>query len=433
MRIYDNYGLARKYNIISVIKEDCKGKVSLVKDKITGVKRVVKEVSLNSKYKDSILREAVILKNLNHHYIPTIINMFQNDQSIFIVEEYIEGQNMYEYIIENGLFSQEKASDYGAKLADIIKYLHTNESFRVCHLDIQPKNIIINKNQIFLIDFGNGRSAKDCGNGSPIMATEGFAPPEQYNNGFPRTMDQAIKADLYSLKAVMLYMETGQVYTNNKEENNTDIDMKTKKEFNISVAGIQSGVGATYTALGLTAALNRKGQAAVYKENNDHNTVRGMARSNKDIRFEQGYFTFQGCKMMPKYSENVRIEQNENIAIRDEGVFNQDGVYGDLLILVMKNDFLGRVTFDKVKNSIREYIDRQRKTPIAVINQCGGNFAYDYAEEGFLSCHRVSYSDDPFQSITGESNIIGEIINYLHKEVGRDYKEEKRKSLWTRT
>lgn len=197
-----------KYSLICRIKSDDKGNVFLAEHKTMGVKRIIKQAMGDEAYRISLMREAYILSRLKHPFIPSVCDIEESDGAFYIIEEYIEGQSLYDYIRKNGIFEQNKGLETGVKLAKIIDFLHSGHSFRVCHLDIQPKNIIIKDNQIYLIDFGNAVCSDDTANAC-VMATRGFAPPEQYVSGFGENIPETLSADIYGFGAVLLYMLTG--------------------------------------------------------------------------------------------------------------------------------------------------------------------------------------------------------------------------------
>ena len=124
--------------------------------------------------KDSghILKEASLIKNLKHPHIPIIYDIYEDDISICIIEEYI--------------------SDIGVKLCNILEYLH-NYQDGIIHLDIKPDNIIIDENNnVKLIDFGNALYGDESQQLS--MLSPGYAAPEQYDN---RQLTRS--ADIYSV------------------------------------------------------------------------------------------------------------------------------------------------------------------------------------------------------------------------------------------
>lgn len=353
----------------------------MAEHKAMGVKRIIKKATGHTVYRESLMREADILRELRHESVPRLCDIEEKDDMFCIIEEYIEGKNLYDFIREKGVLDQDGALEYAVRLAAVIEFLHFGNSFKVFHLDIQPKNIIISDEKVYLTDFGNSKTDRDFGKRQRMMATEGFAPPEQYDEDFATEADNGIRADIYGFGAVLLYMLTGRYIAAAREEKpacnpkellegrcgnelkNLITDalsinaqyrqadfsvlgsrLRIIKEgggmtlgvnrgpYVISVAGIKHGVGTTYVAMALMAQLERRGISAVYEENNDSDTVRSLARAYSDIKYELGWFVYMGCRLKPKYDKSIRLSAAESVIIRDEGVWSGTGSYGQLLL-----------------------------------------------------------------------------------------------------
>lgn len=433
-----------KYSLICRIKSDDKGNVFLAEHRTMGVKRIIKQAIGDGAYRKSLMREAYILSRLKHPFIPSVCDIEETDGAFYIIEEYIEGQSLYDYIRENGIFEQHKGLEAGVKLAKIIDFLHSGHSFGVCHLDIQPKNILIKDNQIYLIDFGNAKCSDDAAK-TQVMATKGFAPPEQYMTGFGESMPDTLSADIYGFGAVLLYMLTG-IYKESFEAGETEA-MLCKRQVNdnvisiisnalnkksayrqnsmsiicrqmvkaitdsvmtdkvvsdrglsgravsyravtggaindgeacfekaepyiVSVAGMDRGTGATYTALLLTVLLREKGICAVYEENHHRDTVRKLARNYSQIKYDKGCFVLRGITMKPKYNDNIRIHTDCDVIVRDEGTVEECKAAGDYLVIVAQADILGWAGLKPSLELLEQDMSAYEKNISVVFNRC---------------------------------------------------------------
>ncbi|NLT97589.1 MAG: serine/threonine protein kinase [Christensenellaceae bacterium] len=152
----------------------------------------------------SFVHESNILKALNHKGLPAFANEFQNDATICIVREFVEGKPVNQYITEKHLSNQEIIG-IGAALCNILIYLHGQQP-PVIHRDIKPQNVIVkNDGQVVLIDFDIARvynSASEAD--TQFFGTREYAPPEQY--GFSQTNS---RTDIYSFGILLRYMLTG--------------------------------------------------------------------------------------------------------------------------------------------------------------------------------------------------------------------------------
>jgi serine/threonine protein kinase, bacterial len=164
-------------------------------------------------------REANVLYQLKHDQIPqfreTFQETFQNQVSLFLVQEYVAGKN-YRTLLEErqprGLkFNESECRDLLLKLLPVLEYIH---SLGVIHRDISPENLILRQGDGLpvLIDFGGVKQvavtlASEFGNVTNTatrLGKMGYAPEEQMLAGkvFPHS-------DLYALAATILVLLTG--------------------------------------------------------------------------------------------------------------------------------------------------------------------------------------------------------------------------------
>ncbi|MCB2300799.1 serine/threonine-protein kinase [Clostridium tagluense] len=196
--------LDEKYEIIKVLGRGGMGTVYLCKNNRLGNFWAIKEV--NGQWKDKIdfLAEPNLLKNLSHIGIVRIIDIFYEDDNLYIVEDYIEGTTLKEYVEAKGSLSAELVTDISLQLCSILGYLH---SFNppIIYRDLKPANIMIkSNNKVVLIDFGIARTYKENQEGDTmILGSMGYIAPEQLINA-----QSNAQTDIYSLAATMFFMLT---------------------------------------------------------------------------------------------------------------------------------------------------------------------------------------------------------------------------------
>lgn len=138
------------------------------------------------------------LKNLNTLNIPNIEKIIKKEDKIYSVEEYIQGINLREYRDRYQIKTVD-IIDMCLKLVDILVMLSEKE---IIHRDIKPDNIIVKKNEVYLIDFNISRIYKDNTTlDTELFGTKGFASPEQF--GYEQT---TYKSDVYSLGKTLSFM-----------------------------------------------------------------------------------------------------------------------------------------------------------------------------------------------------------------------------------
>ncbi len=204
-----------RYKVIKSIGGGAFGTVYLVRDSYKRGGRVAMkemvEVELPFEERQEalelFLREAEILRSLNHPGLPRIFDFFDVGDSHYIVMEYIDGQTLEGKMkFRQGPCSWEEVLPWAVELCIILDYLHTREPEPAIFRDLKPSDIMIAADgRVKLIDFGIARyfspgKMKD----TYFMGTPGFSPPEQYGMG---QSDE--RSDVFALGATLYHLLTG--------------------------------------------------------------------------------------------------------------------------------------------------------------------------------------------------------------------------------
>lgn len=148
-------------------------------------------------------REISVLRHLDHPGIPRFVDAWHSEHppEAVLVQEYIQGQNLRQWIESGRRFRESEAIEIALQLCSILSYLH-GFSPPVVHRDLKPSNILLDKqNLIHLIDFG--AVPRNLGDGLTVTGTFGYMPLEQVEG-------RAVPAsDLYALGATLVYLLTG--------------------------------------------------------------------------------------------------------------------------------------------------------------------------------------------------------------------------------
>lgn len=151
------------------------------------------------------LIEAKHLQDLKHFdSIVTIFDCFEENNTAYIIMEYIEGPTLYQYVKENGTFL---FSEFLDLLTPLMQSLISIHKTGLIHRDISPDNLILGMdNQLHLIDFG-AASKKDLHSkkNKTIILKSGYAPPEQYLTN----EKTGAWVDVYALCATTYFALTG--------------------------------------------------------------------------------------------------------------------------------------------------------------------------------------------------------------------------------
>ena len=184
------------------------------RDKETNAVKVHSETGkiLFSKFKEKLIKEAKILSDVSHPYIVNVLEVFEENNTAYIVMEYISGCSLKYMLDNNGVLSENKTLKYTRQIGEALSFVHQNS---ILHLDIKPSNILIDKNDnARLIDFGVSKRydiASQETSTTMLTLSKGFASIEQYDDEGTQTFSPC--PDIYSLGATMYNLITGKVPT----------------------------------------------------------------------------------------------------------------------------------------------------------------------------------------------------------------------------
>ena len=138
--------------------------------------------------------------------MPRIISLYESNNCLIVIEEYILGKTLEEYL-EDGCMSMELALDVAKKLCVILNVLH-NLNRPIIHRDIKPSNVILCENgDVYLLDVNVAKwYESDKCNDTRYLGTMNFAAPEQVGYGFTSSSE---KSDIYALGVLINVLITG--------------------------------------------------------------------------------------------------------------------------------------------------------------------------------------------------------------------------------
>ncbi len=174
-------------------------------NRIYAVKVMHLELSGDAELLARFQREAHILLNLSDPHIVRIFNYGNDNTMHYIIMDYIDGQSLKYYMINQGPLKPLQALNYTRQIAEGLDTAHKQG---VVHRDIKPQNILINsKDVVKITDFGLARSQETVTltQSNVFMGTAYYISPEQAESG--RSADT--RSDLYSVAAVLFEMLTG--------------------------------------------------------------------------------------------------------------------------------------------------------------------------------------------------------------------------------
>jgi WD40 repeat protein/tRNA A-37 threonylcarbamoyl transferase component Bud32 len=208
----DEGGFGKTYLAEDVDKLNERCVVKQLAPKVQGTYALKKAV-------ESFQQEAQRLQELGKNsQIPTLLAYFEQDNYLYLVQEFIDGQTLLKELRQQGTCSETEIREVLLDLLPVLKFIHERG---VIHRDIKPQNIMRRislipsasrgkisegKGELVLIDFGASKQLSATVRTKPgtTIGTRGYSPLEQLQDG------EALPAsDLFGLGATCFHLLSG--------------------------------------------------------------------------------------------------------------------------------------------------------------------------------------------------------------------------------
>jgi len=159
----------------------------------------------SDKLRLGIDREIIMMKLMNHPNIMRIYDVFEGDKELFLVLEYVEGGELFDFLVNRGRLPPNEALEYFRQIVYGLNYAHT---FSIIHRDLKPENILIaslTPPLIKIADWGMAAFAPpslqlETSCGSPHYASPEIVNGEKY---------QGNATDIWSCGIILFALLTG--------------------------------------------------------------------------------------------------------------------------------------------------------------------------------------------------------------------------------
>ena len=190
-----------KYRILSPLGSGGFGAVYLAQDTW-----IDKKVALKVPHKQNVdfsemLKEPRLLASMSHPNIVTVLTAEKQQDTFFIVMEYVTGETLESIIIREGALDLARALDFTCQMCNAVDHAHRAG---VLHRDLRPGNMLVSDSGMLKVtDFGTSRILEIAAHGTTVIGSPPYMAPEQFHG------KATFASDVYSIGVTMYQMMTG--------------------------------------------------------------------------------------------------------------------------------------------------------------------------------------------------------------------------------
>ncbi|MCB0359088.1 MAG: protein kinase [Bdellovibrionales bacterium] len=211
-----------KYEIERILGHGGMGVVYQARHTLMGRRVAIKVLhphlynSENEEYYQRFRREAQIACRLTSPHTITLFDFGFDEDSPYLVMEFVEGRTLKAVLLEEGPLSLERANLFLQQISHALSEAH---SLGIIHRDLKPDNLMICKRSdgtevVRILDFGIAKPmglfgdepSTELTRAGAFMGTPKYMSPEQAQEG---AIDH--RSDLYSIGVILYQMLTGDV------------------------------------------------------------------------------------------------------------------------------------------------------------------------------------------------------------------------------
>ena len=433
----------QKYRILSLLGRGGTAKVYLAEHIKLNSYRAIKCISKNHPLYELQRNEALILKNLKHSCIPIIYDIEEDEEGSYIVEQYLEGDTLKDYVKSNGTIREDIIIHFAIQLCDLIHYLHSTNR-PILYVDLKPDNIILSGRTLKLIDFGSAIYQDELSNKQDYFGTRGYAAPELYLH---KKIDE--RCDVYGIGMLLYYMSTGlMIGKDNAGIDNIDkigecskqlkniinhclkfnpsqryasiaqlnkqlsalkeknrLPYESSQSLTIAIAGAEPRIGVTHLAFRLSKFFIQQKRKCLYQEMNNSGCVWSMKSCFEEVEVRKGICKIEGIPMQQCIQSGQGATSGFQITVQDYGSLTKQNIAQflsaevKLLVLGAKDWELGFA--EQALNMVAEY-----KDIVYLFNFLNGRqFQKAMKSMERKNSYRLPYEPDPFAQITEKNGI----------------------------
>ena len=176
---------------------------------MTGVQAAIKTVKKANMKPIEVFqqrREIEVLKMCQHDNIIKLVDLFENSDTYFIVLDFMQGKDLFDYIQKRGFsLPEQRVQDLAYQVAMGVQYMH---EFGIVHRDLKLENIMMSDSSDSampkIVDFGLAKIIGPSNTASEPFGTLGYVAPEVL-----KKQPYTFSCDVWSLGCIIYALLSG--------------------------------------------------------------------------------------------------------------------------------------------------------------------------------------------------------------------------------
>lgn len=227
--------LEKDYQIIKSLKKDINSEISIVQNKLTDVKCLMKTIykvkTFSQKEEDIFNNELKLLSALDHPNITKIMAVYSKENLYSYITEYCKEGSLNDQLLNKGQYDEKTSAYIMYQIFSALNYCHIND---IINRDLSIENILIsdikgNLPTVKISYFGNSIFIENDNNEIKNLPKAFYYPPE-INRANKKFID---KSDIWSCGVIMYFLLTARPPFIGSDENEKKINI-INENFNIS-------------------------------------------------------------------------------------------------------------------------------------------------------------------------------------------------------
>ncbi len=348
-------------------------------------------------------KELAVLRELgDHEQIPSFLNEFAENEEIYFVREFIEGNDLAQEIKSNHKLTEDNVIRI---LFDVLETLQFVHSKRIIHRDIKPSNLIRRPSdgKIVLIDFGAVKEIIQLSANSgkttlttQAIGTEGYMSPEQSSRR------PTFASDIYALGMTAIHLltgkhpeefqtdpETGSLLWRNENEVSQDLAVILDKMIKVRL-----GKGGRYQSCDeVLSALERKFNNIKFKTNSKISSEHSsniLSKINWKILILALFGVLLAITLFSRLTakKNYKYTFIEGVELVKQKRYNEAIVKFDQVLAINANYYEALINRGITQGYLKQYSDMLASCKLAITIKQDDSYAWNCQGEALYNLKR---------------------------------------------